>query len=303
MKIIGFKNLIISLAVFGYLLSPASAFAGSLSCYVASAPDNPADFKVLEMSAMTNAHAALPDQVGYPFAVYCGGLSGLSASCSGNHEIVAKLSSISNAHAREGNQPDGTDGAHYLPSQYVCLSGPSGATITVEYQDGNCSGYDTTIASMSKSPSNAHLGGAGDYTRQICASATGANLTTRIFGFSRAPEEPSPAPVANQETNLEPVPATENNTAAENNDISIAVAGTGNNAPARSDFSQNTGAGFPAVGNIDSVSENTNEEISSILAAEENVANAAIDDAGLAAAAGETGFDPTGSSPAPPSSF
>lgn len=131
---------------------------------------------VFRMSSTTNAHVELPSQSNYPQLVCASGVDGLSNGCSGNFKVVAKLSGETNAHVEQNDQSNYSNNA--------CLSVPAGGSISIGYQDNNCSGFDTTLASMipvtpSDWPfSNAHVGDANAYTRKICASASGPTSPT-----------------------------------------------------------------------------------------------------------------------------
>ena len=120
---------------------------------------------VFKMSATSNAHAGLAFS-SYPVSVCVSGVSGLSNSCSGTFATVLKLSGATNAHARQGDQSD------YPSATNACLSAPADGSVSVGYQVNNCSGFDTTLASMSQFPTNAHVGDSNAYLNKICASAT-----------------------------------------------------------------------------------------------------------------------------------
>ncbi len=152
------------------------------------------------MRATANSHAALSGS-GYPLGVYCNGVSGLSTSCAGNFEVVAKLSGSANAHVRQGDQPDGTDGIHYLPSQYACISVPTGGNIVVGYQANNCNGFDTTLFSMNKTPTNSHVGESSAYTNKVCATGSMPS-----GGSVLLPSSNPPAPITPPVTPLTPDP-------------------------------------------------------------------------------------------------
>src|SRR3989344_714602 len=157
------KILILSLFFFGAFGVP-KAEAG-LSCYTDTGKRNSDDVAILGLSATSNAHAALPGASTYANSIYCGGVSGIGNSCSGNSEIFAKLSSPTNAHVRPASEAD------YPASNNACLSNSnSKATIVVDYQDDNCNGFDTAIASLAKFPTNAHIGEPDAYPKKICAS-------------------------------------------------------------------------------------------------------------------------------------
>ncbi|OGI69002.1 hypothetical protein A3A09_02815 [Candidatus Nomurabacteria bacterium RIFCSPLOWO2_01_FULL_42_20] len=157
------KILILSLFFFG-AFGVSKAEAG-LSCYTDTDKRNSGDVAILGLSASGNAHAALPGASTYANSIYCGGVSGIGNSCSGNFKTFAKLSSATNAHVRSASEAD------YPGSNNTCLSNSnSKATIAVDYKDDNCSGFDTAIASLAKFPTNAHIGDANAYPKKICAS-------------------------------------------------------------------------------------------------------------------------------------
>ena len=120
---------------------------------------------VFKMQATTNAHAELNSQSNYTQLVCCSGVAGLGTSCSGVFATVAKLSGTTNAHVELGTQ------SNYANSS--CLSISSG-TVSVGYQTTNCTGFDTTVASMSGATTNAHVGDGSAYTNKICATAAAA---------------------------------------------------------------------------------------------------------------------------------
>ena len=167
-------QVLFSLMLFvGYFLLTGNVFA-TLSCTVATSC--PTGTVIFRMSSTSNAHAELPSQSTYPQVVCCSGITGLSNSCTGIHAVVTHLSSTTNAHSEQN--------IFSTFSQNSCLQVPSGDAITVAYQDGNCSGFDTTVVSIA-STSNSHVGDANTYVHKICASATESTLT---FGIDSASE-------------------------------------------------------------------------------------------------------------------
>lgn len=142
--------------------------AGTLSCSVASSC---AEGTVMwYMSGTANAHASLSSFSGYGQMVCCTGVSGLSNACFGSNMVTTPLlyfSSSTNAHASQ------TQGAY---TTSTCLSVPSGGSVSVGYQNDNCSGYDTIVASIS-SAANAQIGDSSAYSHKICASAVGGGST------------------------------------------------------------------------------------------------------------------------------
>src|SRR3989304_2011100 len=150
------KIFIFSLVIFSFNVISAEA---AISCRVA-ATCNSSEVDCLELSDTANAHAAKPGS-GYPFAVCCSGPSGLSTSCSQN-KVIAKLSGAENAHVRLNTESD------YPGSNNACLS-VSGGTLTLGNQEDNCDGFDTTIVSLAKVPTNSHVGEGSVYPNKICA--------------------------------------------------------------------------------------------------------------------------------------
>jgi len=163
--------------VFLGLLPTGIAHAGTLSCSIttAAACTGGTNTIILRMSGSGNAHAELPSQANGNYAtnvVCCSGVTGLGNSCSGTFATVVKLSGTSNGHAEQNSQ------ANYANS--ACISVASGS-VSVGYQATNCTGFDTTIGSMS-GVTNAHVGNSAAYPSiQICATAAGTpppTLTT-----------------------------------------------------------------------------------------------------------------------------
>lgn len=138
--------------------------SASISCAVTDGNPPNGSVVILKMSSASNAHASLPTASDYDYVIYCSGSRGLSNSCSGKYEVFAKLSSATNAHVRAATEAD------YPGGNNACISGGSSAKIEVGYGDGNCAGYDTTLASISNFPTNAHIGNADAYPKKICAS-------------------------------------------------------------------------------------------------------------------------------------
>jgi hypothetical protein len=128
---------------------------------------------LLRMSGSTNAHSELPSQSNVNYdddVVCCSGVSTIGNSCSAsNKQIFARISGSTNGTIQETSV--NTYGTN------VCLSDSvDNDTITVGYQNSNCSGYDTTLASISSSD-NAHVGDASAYTRKICATIVQPTIT------------------------------------------------------------------------------------------------------------------------------
>lgn len=144
-------------------------FAGTLSCSVttAAACTGGTNVIILRMSGSTNAHAELASQSTAAYAsnvVCCSGITGLTTTCSGTFATAVKLSSVTNGHVELGTQTNYGNSA--------CIQAPSGGSVTVFYGT-SCTGYDTTVASMSATTTNAHIGDASAYANKICATAVG----------------------------------------------------------------------------------------------------------------------------------
>lgn len=160
--------------LFLILLIPISYAYGALSCSVTTEAAC-TDTIVVRMSGSTNAHAELPSESNVNYdnnVVCCSSASPIGNACSGNYQIVSRISGTTNAHMQERNvNTYGTD---------ICLSdGAVGDDIVIAYQNSNCTGYDTTILSMSGSD-NATVGDGSAYTRKICGSITPLSVSFSI---------------------------------------------------------------------------------------------------------------------------
>ncbi len=158
------KNIYILALLLGFIFFQKPVFAGTLSCTVRTSSCNPGEVKVMGMYATSNSHAELASQTNYSNFVCCGGVTGLTNSCSGTFATVAKLYSSTNSHVEQNSQS--------LYPNSVCLSVPSGGSVSIGYQASNCTGFDTTIASMS-GVTNAHVGDSAAFSTKICGTASG----------------------------------------------------------------------------------------------------------------------------------
>lgn len=157
-----------------------TAFAGTLSCTVRTTSCSGGEVEIFEMQNTTNSHAGLP-AASYNNLVCCTGVTGLGNSCSGTFATALKLSGATNAHARQNQLAD------YAGANNACISVPSGGTVSVGYQATNCTGYDTTLASM-KATTNSHVGNTTAYTEyKICASAAAGTLSVDIVDAGGTP--------------------------------------------------------------------------------------------------------------------
>ena len=143
------------------------AYAGTLSCTVRTSTCSGGETEIFEMQNTTNSHAGLP-AASYNNLVCCSGVTGLGNSCSGTFATALKLSGSTNAHARQNQLAD------YAGANNACISVPGGGSVSVGYQATNCTGFDTTLASM-KATTNSHVGNTTAYSEyKICATASGS---------------------------------------------------------------------------------------------------------------------------------
>ena len=151
-------------------LSWRAVHAGTLSCSVTTAAACTGT-GIWRMSGASNAHAELPSQATAVYdsnVVCCSGVSGIGTSCAGTFVTALQLSGTTNAHAEQNSQ------SNYANN--VCISVPSGGSVSIGYQSTNCSGFDTTLASISGT-TNAHVGNSTAYTTKICGTASAATAT------------------------------------------------------------------------------------------------------------------------------
>ncbi len=162
------------------LLYPFSQIFAALSCSVTTqAACTGGSVTLLRMSGSTNAHAELPSQsnTNYDGAVVCcSSTSAIGNSCSGNFKSIARISGSTNGTTQQTSiNTYGTN---------VCLSDTTfGDTITTGYQSSNCTGYDTTMFSMS-SVDNAHVGDGSAYTIKACATVFTPSISFSISSNS-----------------------------------------------------------------------------------------------------------------------
>lgn len=161
------------------ILLPVSYIYATLSCSVTTSSGCSGGTIMLRMSGSTNAHAELPSQSTSIYdnnVVCCTGVTGLSNSCSeSNKVIIARLSGLTNAHVEKNTESN----ANY--TQNACLASTyAGDIITLGYQTANCSGYDTTLFSMEKTPTNSMVGIPTAYTNKVCAKVFSQSITFNI---------------------------------------------------------------------------------------------------------------------------
>src|SRR5258708_1237348 len=165
---------------FVFFFLAETAFA-ALSCTVSASCSG--GIVVLRIASTSNSHSELPSQSNYANLLCCSGVTGLSNSCSGTYAVALRLAGATNAHVEENTQST----AAYNGND-ACLSVPSGGTVSIGYQDNNCNTFDTTLASISQTPTNAHIGDANAYTRKVCGSASSSTpVSTTASGTGGAP--------------------------------------------------------------------------------------------------------------------
>ena len=164
-KIVSYAYIIILCCVYSFAVHN-TLYAGTLTCTVSTSC--PTGTIIYRMSSTTNAHAETASQSNYTQVVCCSGVTGLGNSCLGTFATALKLSSTTNAHVEQNTQ------VNYANS--ACISVANG-TVSLGYRATDCTGYDTTVGSMS-STSNAHAGNAAAFNTKICA--TGAEVVQSL---------------------------------------------------------------------------------------------------------------------------
>ncbi|MEK7094704.1 MAG: hypothetical protein AAB886_01185 [Patescibacteria group bacterium] len=158
-------------------------YAGTLSCSITTAAACTGTV-IYRMSGTSNAHAELASQATAAYdsnVVCCSGVTVLGNACSGTFATALKLSGVTNAHSEQNSQVNYANNA--------CIQAPSGGTVSIGYQATNCTGFDTTLGSMS-AVTNAHVGNSAAYSAiQICGTAAGGsqsltfNISDNTIGF------------------------------------------------------------------------------------------------------------------------
>jgi len=182
------KKYFYSLGLSILILFPLSYVSATLSCSVTTSALC-SDTVILRMSDSLplgeldstpgyNAQAELPSQSTATYDDYvvcCNGVTGLGNSCSGNYEVVARLSGVTNAHVEKNTEV----GVNY--TEDACISSSfAGDEISIGYQSTNCDGYDTTLFSMASTPTNSQVGSPASYNNKVCAKVFSQSLTFNI---------------------------------------------------------------------------------------------------------------------------
>lgn len=167
------------------IFSPISFVYAVLSCSLSTSVGCSSGVVVLRMSGADNAQAEIPSM---STAVYddnvicCTGVPALGNSCSGNYEVIARLSGTSgtNAHVEKNDQTN----INYN-NQKICLSSTyAGDQISIGYQTNNCTGFDTTLFSMTNTPTNSMVGSASSYANKVCAKIVTQSISFNISDYS-----------------------------------------------------------------------------------------------------------------------
>ncbi len=160
-----------AISLTGLFFAPI-AYAGTLTCSITTAAAC-AGTVIYRMSGSSNAHVELPSQTHPAYnsnVVCCGGVTGLSNTCTAPSATALNLTAVTNSHASQT-----ASGPYLTPA---CISVPAGGTVSIGYQATNCTGFDTTLGSMVVT-TNAHVGNSAAYANiQICGTAAAVQTLT-----------------------------------------------------------------------------------------------------------------------------
>jgi hypothetical protein len=176
------RNYFYIIIFFASVLSPFYFVFGAISCSITSSAGCSGTV-LLRMSGSSNAQAELPTQstpVYNSNVVCCTGPSGISNSCAESNKIIfSRLSGLTNAHVEKNTEIN----PNYIKD--ACLSSAyAGDTITIGYQGSNCNGYDTTLFSMDKTPTNSMVGSPGAYNNKVCAKVFSQSISFSLSANS-----------------------------------------------------------------------------------------------------------------------
>ena len=178
--------------IFIYVFLPISYIYAALSCSVTTAAGCSGTVMLrmsdelptgsVDSTPGYNAQAEIPSLSTATYADYvvcCSGVTGLGNSCAAsNNKTIVRLSGSTgtNAHVEQSTQSNSN-----YNTQKVCLSSSyAGDDITIGYQSSNCTGYDTTLFSMSTTPTNAMVGIPTAYNNKVCAKVFSQSITFNI---------------------------------------------------------------------------------------------------------------------------
>jgi hypothetical protein len=155
-------NKIISVVCLIALSLTATPLFAALSCSVTTQAGCTGTV-LLRMSSQSNAHAELPSQSTANYnntVICCFGSQTIYNTCVSSSTILLKLEKVTNSHVQKNTQSGYTNN--------TCFSVSTGTT-TVAYSGTDCSGYDTTIMSIS-GITNATVGSSTAYATKVCGS-------------------------------------------------------------------------------------------------------------------------------------
>lgn len=164
---------------------PLSYSYAALSCSITTTAGC-AGTVMLRLSGVTNAQAEIPSMSTPIYdnnVVCCTGVAGLGNSCAAtNNVVIARLSGTTgtNAHVEKNDQTN----TNYNTIKACLSSSFLGDVITLGYQSSNCTGYDTTLFSMEKTPTNSQVGAPSDYTNKVCAKVFSQSITFNLSNNS-----------------------------------------------------------------------------------------------------------------------
>ena len=179
------KNIFFGIIFTTAFIFPVSYIYATLTCTTGTTATCVYPTIVFRMSGSSNAHAELPNQSTTAYnnnIVCCTGVTGLGNSCSGNYAVIARLSGTTgtNSHVELNSQTN----TNYNTKKACLSSSYAGDQITIGYQASNCNGYDTTLFSMEKSPTNSMVGLPATYNNKVCAKIFSQSISFNISATS-----------------------------------------------------------------------------------------------------------------------
>jgi hypothetical protein len=147
------------------IILPGSVHA-QINCQVT---DSCSDAELMEMSAESNAHAALMGESPYDYVLCCSGIDGLKGGSGDLTQDILRLSAKSNAHAEN---PALTN--YDNPVTLSIDNNPQVTDFECSYSPDGCATGEDCIITLS-AETNAHVAGCGStdsYTQAICCEVT-----------------------------------------------------------------------------------------------------------------------------------
>jgi hypothetical protein len=129
----------------------------NLTCYVTSGtcPGT----TIFNLYDQAGGHAELASQLNYTNKVCCTG-TGLSNSCTGNHDVVLSLYSETNSHVEKDTESNYTND--------VCLHSDSISVVCDYSTDCSLLGSEYVCLASISGDTNAHVGKCSTYTNKVC---------------------------------------------------------------------------------------------------------------------------------------